>query len=141
MAEVVLRSSVAEAGLSSLIAVDSAGTGDWHLGQRMNSGARAALARRGHDGSAHRARQISASWFASRDLLLAMDRSNVMALRRMGAEPRRVLLFGDVAGSGAEVPDPYGGGPEDFDRVLAQLAAAAPAVTSELARVVASRPA
>jgi low molecular weight protein-tyrosine phosphatase len=138
MAEVVLRSSVERAGLSSLVVVDSAGTGDWHLGQRMNSGARSALARRGYDGSGHRARQIDASWFASRDLLLAMDHSNLIALRRMGGEPERVLLFGDVVGSGAEVPDPYGGGPADFDRVLAQLEAAAPEVTSRLARVVAS---
>jgi low molecular weight protein-tyrosine phosphatase len=138
MAEVVLRSSVDRAGLSSLVVVDSAGTGDWHLGQRMNSGARSALARRGYDGSGHRARQIDASWFPSRDLVLAMDRSNLLALRRMGGEPERVRLFGDVAGSGSEVPDPYGRGPADFDRVLAQLEAAAPEVTSLLARMVAS---
>jgi protein-tyrosine phosphatase len=138
MAEVVLRTSIERAGLSAQIVVDSAGTGDWHLGQRMNSGARSALARRGYDGSGHRARQIDASWFASRDLLLAMDHSNLIALRRMGGEPERVLLFGDVVGSGAEVPDPYGGGPADFDRVLAQLEAAAPEVTSRLARVAAS---
>lgn len=141
MAEVVLRSAIDRAGLSSLVVVDSAGTGDWHLGQRMNSGARSALARRGHDGSGHRARQIDASWFASRDLVLAMDRSNLMALRRMGGEPERVLLFGDVAGSGVEVPDPYGGSSADFDRVLGQLEAAAPEVASRLARVVASPPA
>lgn len=138
MAEVVLRSAIERAGLSSRILVDSAGTGDWHLGQRMNSGARSALARRGYDGSGHRARQIDASWFPSRDVLLAMDHSNLIALRRMGVEPERALLFGDVAGSGAEVPDPYGGSPADFDRVLAQLEAAAPEVTSRLARVVAS---
>lgn len=135
MAEVVLRSSIDSAGLSSLVVVDSAGTGDWHLGQRMNSGARSALARRGYDGTGHRARQIDASWFVSRDLLLAMDRSNLLALLRMGGEPERVLLFGDVAGSGSEVPDPYGGSPADFDRVLRQLEAAAPEVTSRLARV------
>lgn len=141
MAEVVLRSAIDKAGLSSLVVVDSAGTGDWHLGQRMNSGARSALARRGYDGSVHRARQIDASWFASRDLLLAMDRANLNTLRRMGAEPERVVLFGDVAGSGLEVPDPYGGSAADFDRVLAQLAAGAPEVTSLLRLVVASPPA
>lgn len=138
MAEVVLRSSVEKAGLSSQVVVDSAGTGDWHLGQRMNSGARSALVRRGYDGSTHRARQIDASWFASRDLLLAMDHANLITLRRMGGGLARVLLFGDVAGTGAEVPDPYGGSPADFDRVLAQLEAAAPEVTSRLARVVTS---
>ena len=49
-----------EAGLADLVSVESAGTGDWHLGEPMDRGARAELARRGYDGSAHRARQIDA---------------------------------------------------------------------------------
>jgi protein-tyrosine phosphatase len=131
MADVVLRSAVSSAGLSSFVSVDSAGTGDWHVGQRMNPGALGALSRRGYDGSDHRARQFSPSWFAARDVVLAMDHANLLDLLRLGGDPERVLLFGDVGGGG-EVPDPYGGPPAEFDEVLAQLEAAAPAIVVAL---------
>jgi low molecular weight protein-tyrosine phosphatase len=124
MAEVVLRAQLVEAGLADRVIVDSAGTGDWHVGQRMNPPARAQLERRGYDGSAHRARQVDASWLAERDLILAMDASNYATLRRQarGDVRDRIRLFGDVAGfGGADVPDPYGGEPEEFARVLDML--------------------
>jgi protein-tyrosine phosphatase len=124
MAEVVLRAKLAEAGLDGRVVVDSAGTGDWHVGQRMNRPARLQLERRGYDGSAHRARQFDASWLAERDLVLAMDASNFAGLKRLagGVAGNRIRLFGEVAGlDGADVPDPYGGGPEEFARVLDML--------------------
>jgi protein-tyrosine phosphatase len=139
MAEVVLRSCLASAGLESSVTVDSAGTGDWHIGQPMNSGARAALTRHGYDGSSHRARQFAVSWFGSRDLVLAMDGCNLADLRRLdAASSGRVFLFGDVGGGGS-VPDPYGGSPEDFDRVLSQLERAAAVVVPRLAQVLSPR--
>ena len=142
MAEVVLRSALESAGLAGSVTVDSAGTGDWHIGQRMNSGARAALSRRGYDGSAHRARQFDPSWFASRDLVLAMDSRNAADLRRMrGAEAPRVLLFGSAGGDEGDVPDPYGGSEADFDRVLDLLETTAPAIVEQLGEVLSSRPA
>src|SRR6516225_10421323 len=58
MAETVLRASLAEAGLDGAVRLDSAGTGDWHVGEPMYQPAQAALARWGYDGSAHRARQF-----------------------------------------------------------------------------------
>src|SRR5215469_7061664 len=73
MAEVVARAQLAEAGLAGRVVVDSAGTGDWHVGARMHQGASGQLAKRGFDGSAHRARQFHGSWLAERDLVLAMD--------------------------------------------------------------------
>jgi protein-tyrosine phosphatase len=124
MAEVVLRAQLAEAGLDGRVIVDSAGTGDWHVGQRMNPPARAQLERRGYDGAAHRARQFDASWLAGRDLMLAMDASNFANLKRLAGRIAgdRIRLFGDVAGfDGADVPDPYRGGPEEFARVLDML--------------------
>jgi protein-tyrosine phosphatase len=144
MAETVLRAAVADAGLSDQVVVDSAGTGDWHIGQPMDAGARAALARRGYDGSAHRARQIWASWLAQRDVVLAMDARNLDDLRRMaGAEGcDRVRLFGEVGGLGeagdGDIPDPWGGNAADFDHVLDLLAAAAPVVAARLARLLES---
>src|SRR5215469_8865785 len=76
MAETLIRAELAAAGLSSRVNVESAGTGDWHLGEPMDRGAMAELARRGYDGSAHRSRQISPGRLNRFDLLIAMDASN-----------------------------------------------------------------
>jgi protein-tyrosine phosphatase len=140
MAEVVLRSALDSAGLGESVIVDSAGTGDWHVGEPMYSRARTALARRGYDGSSHRARQFDPAWFESRDLVLAMDSANLADLLAMGGPDDRVLLFGEVGGIG-EVPDPYGGSPADFDHVLDLLETAAPAVVRRLGQLLAPRPA
>lgn len=128
MAEVVLRAQLTAAGLRDRVIVDSAGTGDWHVGDRMNPPARRQLARRGYDGAAHRARQIDASWLAERDLILAMDHSNLANLRALAEEEGqqdaipRIRLFGEAGGlDGADVPDPWGGSPADFARVLTML--------------------
>jgi protein-tyrosine phosphatase len=132
MAEVVLRSALDKAGLADTVTVDSAGTGDWHIGQGMNRGALAALARRGYDGSAHRARQFTPSWFGSRDLVLAMDSGNLADLRRMGGEAELFADAGELAGV-IDIPDPYGGDAADFDEVLDLLEAAVPAIVARLA--------
>jgi low molecular weight protein-tyrosine phosphatase len=141
MAEFVLRAQLAEAGLGESVVVDSAGTGDWHLGQRMNPPAQLQLEQRGYDGSAHRARQFDRSWLAERDLILAMDASNLATLRhyfRKDSE-QRIRLFGDVAGMpGADVPDPYGGGPEEFARVLDMLETGAARLVDQLRIAVAA---
>jgi protein-tyrosine phosphatase len=158
MAETVLRAELVAAGLDGAVIVDSAGTGDWHIGDAMNSGARAALASRGYDGSdpeTHRARQFQPSWLAQRDLILAMDAPNLADLRRMARDPRtqghgtgaqdadRIRLFGEVGGlaeaDGGEIPDPYGGNAAEFDYVLDLLGAAAPVIVGRLARLLEPR--
>ena len=76
--------------------MDSAGTGDWHLGGPMDPGARAELSRRGYDGSGHRARQFEPSWFDRYDLVAAMDAGNLARLRRMAPDTEaaeRIVLF------------------------------------------------
>jgi protein-tyrosine phosphatase len=141
MAETVLRAALVEAGLDGAVILDSAGTGDWHVGEPMDPLARAALARRGYDGSAHRARQLRPSWLAERDLVLAMDARNLAALRRMAvdADRDRIRLFGEVGGltetGGGEIPDPYGGTAADFGYVLDLLGAAAPVIVTRLTRL------
>jgi len=141
MAEAVLRASLVEAGLDGTVALDSAGTGDWHVGQPMYPPARAALAGRGYDGSAHRARQFRPSWLAERDLVLAMDAHNLASLRRMAGETGsdRIRLFGEVGGltetDGGEIPDPYGGNAADFGYVLDLLDTAAPVIVARLAQL------
>jgi low molecular weight protein-tyrosine phosphatase len=147
MAEVVLRAQLAAAGLADQVVVDSAGTGDWHVGDRMNPPARRQLERRGYDGAAHRARQVDASWLAERDLFLAMDSSNLANLRALAEEDGtadarpRIRLFGDVTGlDGADVPDPWGGSPDEFARVLEMLETGMARLVAQL-RSVAGTPA
>jgi protein-tyrosine phosphatase len=145
MAETVLRAEVAAAGLDGAVVVDSAGTGDWHVGDTMDPGARDALARRGHDGSAHRARQFEPSWLAERDLILAMDSRNLANLwsmaRAQGEDTDRIRLFGKVGEiGGQDIPDPWGGGPDEFGHVLDLLGAAAPVIAARLARQLKNAP-
>jgi protein-tyrosine phosphatase len=151
MAEAVLRAELAAAGLDRAVVVDSAGTGDWHVGGTMDPGARSALARRGYDGSAHRARQFQASWLARCDLILAMDARNLADLRLMarvrGTDIQdsgvqdfgRIRLFGEVGGlteSGdGNIPDPWGGDADEFGHVLDLLSAATPVIVGKLARL------
>jgi protein-tyrosine phosphatase len=154
MAEVILRDELGRAGLSGRVEVDSAGTGDWHVGGRMDRGARAELTRRGYDGSRHRARQFDRSWFRRYDLVLAMDDSNLARLRRMAPDreaAERTAMFRsfdpalaarDGAGSDGsdlEVPDPYGGGPEEYALVFDLVLPAARGLADQLRQVLADR--
>jgi protein-tyrosine phosphatase len=144
MAEYVLRDELAQAGLAGAVSVDSAGTGDWHIGERMHGPARAELARRGYDGAAHRARQIQPSWLARYDLLVAMDRKNLASLRRMappGDASRIQLLrsFDPALASDdpydGEVPDPYGAPQEYFALALDLVQAGARGLAVQLAEL------
>jgi protein-tyrosine phosphatase len=136
MAETVLRAELDRAGLGEAVEVDSAGTGDWHLGSAMDPRARAELARRGFDGTRHRARKFRSSWLADRDLVLAMDRYNLTDLRHMGAERGRLRLlrsFDPASAGDAEVPDPYNGVDASFGEVLDLIEAATRGLTQQLA--------
>ena len=144
MAEVLIRAQLEAAGLAGRVSVESAGTGDWHLGERMDRRAMAELARRGYDGSQHRARQISRDWLERFDLLIAMDASNLRDLQRMAADrpdlANRIRLFRSfdpAAPAGAQVPDPYGGSAGDFARVFDMMQAAARGLAAELAEMLA----
>jgi protein-tyrosine phosphatase len=121
-AEGVFRHVVADAGFSRRILSDSAGTHGYHVGDQPDSRAQRAALRRGFDLSDLRARRIGTGDFLEFDYILAMDRGHLHQLERLapphgGAELR---LFLDYAPGlkGREVPDPYYGGPEDFETVL-----------------------
>ena len=141
--EAVLRARLAEAGLADRVQVDSAGTGDWHLGHPADPRALAALDAHGypHD---HVARQIAPHWMDGIDLLLAMDEANYADLQRMtaGARPapelRMMRSFDPALAHLPEphpdlaVPDPYYGGPEGFDEVLVMIEQAADGIVDGL---------
>lgn len=121
-AEAVFRERVIAAGLEEKIRIDSAGTGDWHIGRAPDPRTREAAARRGYQMDSLRARQVDPQDFYEFDVVLAMDNANLADLQAMQPADVTVTLGGflDYA-SGAsvsEVPDPYYGGEDGFDRVL-----------------------
>ncbi len=136
-AEAVLRAKLEAAGLGA-IEVDSAGTGDWHVGSPPDERATAAAAARGIE-LGGTARQVRREDFERFDLLLAMDRSNEADLRALAPSPeaaRRVRLIRELdpgAEAGLDVPDPYHGGSDGFDHVLDLLERACDGLLAELA--------
>lgn len=113
----VFEALAARAGVP--VAVDSAGTGSWHVGEPPDGRATREAAGRGYDIAGLRARQVRPADFEAFDLILAMDRTNLADLERM--RPRGndtpLRLFLDYAESPRdEVPDPYFEG--GFDLVL-----------------------
>ena len=128
-AEGVFRARVAREGLAHAIATDSAGTHDYHIGDPPDSRAKAAAKRRGVDISDLRGRQVTREDFVRFDYVLAMDRSNLRHLARLcpkGMESRLRLLLEFTSGLDFdEVPDPYYGGQDGFERVLDLAEAAA----------------
>lgn len=118
--------------------VDSAGTGDWHVGDPPDRRTVAAARRRGYDLSRLRARQVADEDFHTFDLLLAMDRANLAELQRLRpagsrAQVRLFLEYAPEAGE-VEVPDPYYGGEPGFERVLDLCETAAAALIRDLRR-------
>ena len=127
IAEKVLVSELADAGLSDRVRVTSAGTGAWHVGEPMDERSAAVLAEHGYD-TKHVARQVDSEVLGA-DLIVALDDGHASALRRTVPEPDRVRLlrsFDPDAGDGAEVPDPYYGGPDGFTEVVDMIRAAMP---------------
>lgn len=123
VAAAVLRHRIADAGLADRVEVVSSGTGDWHVGEPMDRRAAATLTTAGYDAS-HTAQQIQRCWLTDCDLLLAMDETNIAGIAGLGEiAPGRLRKFRDFdpIEPGGDVPDPYFGGPEGFDRVLAMV--------------------
>jgi protein-tyrosine phosphatase len=113
-AEGVLRHLAAQVGID--VHVESAGTGDWHLGLPPDERAQHHARERGYDLSAQRARQVRARDFEDFDLIVAMDRGHLEILQAQCPARYRGKLRMLV--KGRDVPDPYYGGPEGFERVL-----------------------
>jgi protein-tyrosine phosphatase len=136
MAEGVFRSVIEEEGVSHLFEIDSAGLGDWHVGQAPDNRAQGAALSRGIDISGQCARQVERSDFQRFDLLLVMDRSNLVELRRRapaGAEGkiRLFLEYAPHAGT-KDVPDPFFGGAEGFEEALDLIEEAAHGLLASL---------
>lgn len=134
-AEAAIREAAAEAGLD--VEVDSAGIGEWHVGEPPDPRMVAAAAEDDLT-VAGTARQVTADDFRSFDLIVAMDHQNLGALRKMRPADATadLALFRsfDPEADGAEVPDPYYGGPDGFREVVTMVRAAARGLVGSLQR-------
>jgi protein-tyrosine phosphatase len=127
-AEGVLRHLAKQAGVE--VHVESAGTGDWHVGHPPDARAQHHARGRGYDLSAQRARQVAPRDFEAFDLIVAMDRGHLAILQ--GQCPHSHLAKLRLLVPGRDVPDPYHGGDEGFKRVLDMVEAACATLLGEL---------
>jgi len=134
LAEAALRAEAEAAGLDLL--VDSAGTGSWHVGEPPDPRSQAVARRHGIDISAYRARQVRPGDFRRFTHLLALDRDNLAALKRIrpaDATAQLALLMDSVRGrEGTDVADPYYGGEAGFETTWHDVGAAAKALVAQL---------
>jgi len=135
LAEAAFRAEAERLGLE--VEIDSAGTGDWHVGRAPDPRAQAVAARNGVDIAHLRARQVTAGDFERFDYIVALDEKNLRDLERMrpaGAKAKLSLLLDHVPGrAGSAVADPYYGGDADFDLAWADVSAGARGLAERIA--------
>jgi protein-tyrosine phosphatase len=123
-AEAVFRHQVTAAGFENAIHIDSAGTHDYHIGERPDARAQKAAAQRGYDATELRARQVDETDFEVFDYILAMDKANLAILERecppqYSHKLGLLMQYSERYSEGVEeVPDPYFGGNQGFEHVL-----------------------
>lgn len=111
-----MRDAIARHGVDAV--VESRGTAGWHAGRPADPRTIRHAGERRLDLRGHRARKLSAADLGAFDVVYAMDRDNLAAIERLRTPTTRakVELFLDA--EPWEVPDPWSGGPADFERVL-----------------------
>jgi protein-tyrosine phosphatase len=138
LAEAALREEAKRLGIE--VEIDSAGTGDWHVGRPPDARAIAVAGRNGVDISRQRARLVTPGDFRRFDHVVALDPQNLddlLRIRPKGATAELSLLLDHVEGrEGEPVADPYHGHAEHFDRTWADVTAGA----RSLARKLSQRP-
>jgi len=135
VADGILRKKALESGLD--IEVDSCGTGGWHAGESPDERSQANARLNGLDISTLRARQFRQDDFELFDRIYCMDKSNlqdVLALAKSDSQRAKVSLLLNLsqAGSNRDVPDPYYGGDQGFQRVYDLIEEACEALILEL---------
>lgn len=153
MAESVFRAYAEEAGLDGLVEVDSAGTGPWHEGDGADRRTISALTAHGYEQN-HIARQFQSTWFSTLDLVIALDSGHLRELRALAPTPEdaakvRLLRAYDPAAApdagpdtdpdALDVPDPYFGGPDDFEACLEMIEAASEGLLGAVSEALAAR--
>ena len=135
-AEGVFRHLVDARGLSGKIEADSAGIGSWHVGEPPDPRSQQTARARGIDISDQRARSVHIDDFEAFDLILAMDKGHYQDLERAcpGAHSAKIRLFlGYAPETGiTDVPDPYYGDGDGFERVFDMIETAANGLLAEI---------
>jgi protein-tyrosine phosphatase len=135
LAEAAFRREAERLGLD--VEIDSAGTGDWHIGHPPDPRAAAVAARNGIDISRRRARQVTEDDFRRFDHIVALDAMNVRDLERLrpaDSKARISLLLDHVEGRrGQAVADPYYGDESHFDAAWDDVTAGAVGLARALA--------
>jgi low molecular weight protein-tyrosine phosphatase len=143
MAEWILRRYIEDAGLTGSVEVDSSGTEGWHRGRPADPRTDATLREAGYD-TGHSARRFEARWFATYDLIVALDEGHLRELRRLApdeaarAKIRLLREFDPAAGDDLDVPDPYYGEADGFEQVRELIEAAVPGMVAEIRRALAA---
>lgn len=136
MAEAVLQALAESAGVAGALRFKSAGT--HAIKGQIDPRAKLVLNRRGYSFAKSTAKQIEKRDLDAHDLVVAMDNANVAALTRLSTTSggEKIKLFLDFAPgmSGNEIPDPYYGNIEGFERVLDFCEIAASGLLSQLRR-------
>jgi protein-tyrosine phosphatase len=134
LAEAALKAEAERIGLA--LEVESAGTGDWHLGYPPDPRAVAVAERNGIDISRKRARLVTPDDFRRFDHIVALDlqnMSNLKAVRPADAGAKLSLLLDHVPGrEGQPVADPYYGDESHFDETWRDVTEGARALAQEL---------
>ena len=118
LAEGVARRIAEERNLD--IVIDSAGTGDWHIGEAPCENSVTVARRHAIDIASYRARQVKCEDLERFDMVIALDEKNYNDLKRMGAG--RLHKLGEFGHGGEDVPDPYFfPGYEGFEKVFAMV--------------------
>ncbi len=134
LAEAAFRHAAAGAGLE--VEVDSAGTADYHVGERPDPRSLDEARKHGIDITGYRGRQLGPRDFHEFDYILGMDTSNMASIARVDpgdGKAKTAMLLDIVPGhEGREVADPWYGGPEGFSITWAEVSAGANALVAIL---------
>ena len=137
MAESIFRQKVREAGLSQHFVIESAGTGDWHVGQNPDPRTIRVLQENGIEHFSP-ARQVNTKDFQTFDYVIAMDKANLVDLYRWpGSRSEKVSLmlnWGPTANDDI-VPDPYYGEYQNFQEVYQLLDEASEQILTKLLQI------
>jgi len=133
LAEGVFKSLIQQEDLQKEIRVSSAGVGNWHIGELPDERMLQTAQKNGIQMTS-RARQFQPENFEETDLILAMDRSNLTALKQMCPSPEAIekirlfRSFDPLAEGDLDVPDPYYGGNQGFENVFDMVSRTCPEI-------------
>lgn len=138
IAETIFKTMVKNAGYDKSIAVMSAGTGEWHVGEPADERTLTTLHSHGYNGAGHRARQFDPAWFENLDLVVVFDRSQERILKAWApteqdrSKVQPLLSFDAEQAPLVDVPDPYYSDAALFDQVLVMIEKACAALFRQI---------